>query len=342
MNSVKGFTIIELVISIFVLSIAVVGIFNALSIIIILTSDSTDRLMATYLAQEGMEIVRNIRDTNWLNMDNATAGNPGPGGLHYAYSWIDGLTGDSAVNSRDCSNQPCQADYKSTFMVPATGDHLCIDPTNGFYYQPTSDCGAAKSKFERKIIITSIPDNNESDQPPYHIIKVKVEVSWDKKATILGHSVLADVCGPNNCITTEETLYNWYNVSISVVGVTINDPYNQNPDNPNESANTILDVNGNGAYATDPLTAVINPSYATNQNVTWFSGACSVTTSQPCGSDSDCPSGERCNSSSEFITVDKNGVVTAMGPGTNIPVTVTTSDGQKTYTDYFDITNNPR
>jgi prepilin-type N-terminal cleavage/methylation domain-containing protein len=52
----KGFTLIELIISVFILSVAVVGIFNAFSIMIILTSDAADRLTATYLAQEGEEI----------------------------------------------------------------------------------------------------------------------------------------------------------------------------------------------------------------------------------------------------------------------------------------------
>ena len=69
----KGFTLIELVISIFLLCFVIIGVYNAFSIIVILTSDTSDRLTATYLAQEGIEIVRNIRDTNWLNMDNCKA-----------------------------------------------------------------------------------------------------------------------------------------------------------------------------------------------------------------------------------------------------------------------------
>ena len=70
----KGFTIIELIISIFILSVGLVGVFNALSVVTVLTAGSADRVTATYLAQEGMEIVRNIRDTNWLAMDTCPRG----------------------------------------------------------------------------------------------------------------------------------------------------------------------------------------------------------------------------------------------------------------------------
>src|SRR3989338_7885463 len=97
-NMKNGFTIIELIISIFILSVAVVGIFSAFSMMAILTADVTDRLTATYLVQEGMEIIRNIRDTNWLNMD---AGSPGA-------TWLDGLTSCSA------NSGGCEVDYTTT------------------------------------------------------------------------------------------------------------------------------------------------------------------------------------------------------------------------------------
>ena len=195
MNSSRGFTIIELVISIFILSVALVGIFSAFSVVIILTSDSADRLTATYLAQEGMEIVRNIRDTNWLNMDAASPANA---------TWVDGLT-----NPASCTiDAPCQADYNAksmSYYVP--GNYLYLNAAGFYVYNPT-DSSATKTKFEREIIITPIQDVDGSSD---HIIKVKVQVSWDEKATILNPGFSANTCGAYNCITTEETLYDWYN-----------------------------------------------------------------------------------------------------------------------------------
>ncbi|MCX6723320.1 MAG: prepilin-type N-terminal cleavage/methylation domain-containing protein [Candidatus Staskawiczbacteria bacterium] len=196
----KGFTLIELIISIFILSIAIVGIFTAFSIIVILTSDTVNQLTGTYLAQEGIEIVRNIRDTNWLKMDANVGAATG------TYSWDDWLTG--------CEVAGCEVDYTttgsgSTVVLHQTGDYLRINPIttggNGFYNYTTG----TDTKFQRKIIITPIEDVDGKDD---HIMKVKVEVSWDKKATILFNSYIpASTCNPSNCITTEETLYNWYN-----------------------------------------------------------------------------------------------------------------------------------
>ena len=66
MKNNKGLTLIELVIAIFVISIGVVGTFGVLQKIVVSTSLSSSKLVAAYLAQEGIEIVRNIRDTNWV------------------------------------------------------------------------------------------------------------------------------------------------------------------------------------------------------------------------------------------------------------------------------------
>jgi len=188
-----GFTIIELVITIFILSLAVVGIFNAFSIITILTSDSSDRLTATYLAQEGMEIVRNIRDQNWLNIDV---------GVPAGATWLDGL--DVCFNG-------CRTDYSKNQLDPWANnetDYLKIDDGNGFY----NLTNGTNTKFKRKIIITHPED--DSGNPIDYILKVVVEVSWNKKATILKSGLEAGTC-EDNCIKAEETLYNWYNTPSS-------------------------------------------------------------------------------------------------------------------------------
>jgi len=204
----NGFTIIEITISIFVLSIAIIGIFNVLSIMVILTSDAADRLVATYLAQEGMEIVRNIRDTNWLRMDfcKTSTCSPSP-------TWDDGL---------DCE-QGCEAYYKTGTgdtgefpMYPWTngGRKLKIN-TSGFYEY---DVAEPDTKFKRKIIITQVED---VDHLSNHIIKVTVQVSWDKRATVLsvsypaGDCQITGNCDPHNCIVSEATLYNWYPASVA-------------------------------------------------------------------------------------------------------------------------------
>ena len=201
-KSSEGFTIIELIISIFILAIAVVGIFSAFSVVTILTAGSADKLTGTYLAQEGMEIVRNIRDTNWLNMDNAGCA---PGTTCTAYSWEDGLVNTVSNNPRDCLAQSCQADYTATFMSLGA-DYLKMD-ANGFYVYDQAN--SAVTKFKRAITIKPITG---ADGNSDYIMKVTVQVSWDERSTVFrpGHPASECIEG-SNCITTEETLYNWYN-----------------------------------------------------------------------------------------------------------------------------------
>jgi prepilin-type N-terminal cleavage/methylation domain-containing protein len=201
----NGFTIIELVITIFILSLAIVGIFNAFSVMVILTSNTADQLTATYLVQEGMEIVRNIRDTNWLKI---SAGNPG-------VTWVDGLASSGANNPIDCSNNTvgCEADYTETIMAPyvsgASNGYLALNGDGFYVYNPSSP----STKFKRKIIITPTQDiDGKSD----HIINVTVQVAWDQKASVLSPGYSADDaladnnCNPHNCISTNEMMYNWY------------------------------------------------------------------------------------------------------------------------------------
>jgi len=210
----NGFTLIEIVISIFLLSFALVAIFSAFSMIVISTSDIVSQLTGTYLAQEGIEIVRNIRDTNWIKMDDTCAGSD-----TCIYTWIDNL---SPVCTRGC-----EADFTTNTINAGansvmtqwsgTGRYLQIDSSgagNGFYTY-LSTASSTVTKFKRKIIITPVTDvDGVSD--PQHIIKVVVQVSWDKKATIIDKRYLAGEvdpngnCYPQNCITIEGTFYNWY------------------------------------------------------------------------------------------------------------------------------------
>jgi len=193
MKNNKGFTIIELVITIFILSVAVVGVYNAFSTMVVLTANASNRLIAAYLAQEGIELVRNIRDTNWTN----------------DYDWrcglanLTGTTKTCTVGNKDCTittGTGCQADYKT--MGTATSSQLTPYGVNGDYLRTDSDgfysySTGTDTKFKRKIIITPMgsPDN--------YIMKVRVEVFWDEKASILNPA-------GQGSITAEENLYDWY------------------------------------------------------------------------------------------------------------------------------------
>ncbi len=168
----NGFTIIELVIALFVLTVAVIGVYNAFSIMVVTTAQMSDRFTAAYLAQEGIEIIRNMRDNNWLQ------GKP---------DWLDGLSG--------CESG-CQIDFMAGQTLTSYSDsgYLNID-SNGFYFY--SAINPAPTKFKRKITITPNGD---------HILKIAVAVFWEEKPTIVN----IDFPVKPGSITAEDYLYNWY------------------------------------------------------------------------------------------------------------------------------------
>lgn len=170
----KGFTIIELIISLFILTVAIIGIYSAFYTVAVQTDNISNRFTASYLAGEGMEIVRNVRDNNWLKSTNPD--NP--------ITWDNGL----AI----CA-QGCQADYKTgttteaISLVPYSDlSYLSIN-NDGFYSYETND--ATETKFRRKIVINTVDTD---------ILKVTVTVYWPNGQ------------GGEGELSVEGYLYNWY------------------------------------------------------------------------------------------------------------------------------------
>ncbi len=120
----KAFTLIETVIAIFLITAGTTGAFALVQRTITFTAISAARLQAAYLAQEGVEIIRNIRDTNYLELE----------------PWDSGLTGCSAG---------CEADYNDTVLAGYTGRFLKIDG-NLYSYDAGTD-----THYQRKITISS-------------------------------------------------------------------------------------------------------------------------------------------------------------------------------------------
>ena len=141
----RGFTLLEVILAIFVIMVGIVGTLGIIQQGISYTQLSSSRLTADYLAQEGIEIVRNIRDTNWLEWR-----------ANQDILWSDGIpSGD------------WEADYKTQNLTQSyTGTYLNID-NSGFY----SYFSGSPAKFKRKITIAK--DTN--------ILKISVQVKWQER-----------------------------------------------------------------------------------------------------------------------------------------------------------------
>ncbi|MFH1533886.1 MAG: type II secretion system protein [Nitrospirota bacterium] len=70
LKSTSGFSLTEVMIGIMILTVAIVSASNLLVSMVKTNKLNVQSLQAYFLAQEGIEAVRNIRDTNWLhNLD---------------------------------------------------------------------------------------------------------------------------------------------------------------------------------------------------------------------------------------------------------------------------------
>jgi len=150
-NKNKGFTFIELMIVIFIMTVGIAAIYTSITRIISSTTYSTLNLTANYLAQEGIEIVKSIRDSNFLNI----------------------ITGTSTSWKKDLSPGDYEADYNDYSLSPLQDNEvrfLKVDEEGFFNYKDGSD-----SPFKRKITITEDPNNENV------LINVSVTVYWTEK-----------------------------------------------------------------------------------------------------------------------------------------------------------------
>lgn len=135
----KGYILIEAIIAITIAVVGLLGIFSLLSRSLSLNRVVSDRFVASYLAAEGIEIVKNLIDNNIL------AGKP----------WNVGIP-----------NGTYEADYTDTGLIPTTSRFININSDTGAYgyseLMPT--------RMKRAIVIKNSSDGEE--------ITVSSRVDW--------------------------------------------------------------------------------------------------------------------------------------------------------------------
>ena len=171
MNNKKGFTLIESIIAISILVTGILAVYYVFAGLSNQAKSSSNKLGAIYLAQEGIEIIRNIRDSNWINDRD----------------WLYGITNISEC-SEGCSYE---ADYRTgtNGLYPITsfiddGRFLNLDLL-GLYSYGSDDLS---NIYKREIILYLQDDNT---------LKISCIVNWFYNNN--SYSVQID-----------EVLYNWY------------------------------------------------------------------------------------------------------------------------------------
>jgi len=149
LKSGAGFTLLEVIITIFVITVGILSACTVVQQIAFYTFRVSSRLTAAYLAKEGIEIVRNIRDTNFLD----------------SVSWNQGLgEGEREAGYNDSS--------LSQWTDP--GNFLNLETGAGFYGYGDG----AQTQFKRKITITEI--DSEAPIGVIDYLNVSVLIEWKK------------------------------------------------------------------------------------------------------------------------------------------------------------------
>ncbi len=178
-----GFTLIETLVAITLLVLAITGPLQIASNALNSSYDARDEITAYYLAVEGIEYIKNARDSLFLSDIFI-----GPGSKSY---WLMGL--DSCLTTgADPTFMGCYINATKNFNVDRAAavvacdinigcPHLLYNSSTGFWGYDTSDPLASETKFKRKISV--IPQTTSFGQDE---AVIKVEIRWPSRGLLGG------------------------------------------------------------------------------------------------------------------------------------------------------------
>jgi len=169
-----GFTLLETLVAIFILSLSITGPMFFASNSLKNAFQSRDQVTAFFLAQDVVEYIKNIRDTNGLK----------PGEVN----WLEGLGNCvSTDGSRKCTIDTIPGRESIDLCVGETCSPLGIINDNGSELYGN---GGSDSRFTRTIFINEIIPGQEA--------QIIVEVVWT-----------SNILNSRKRIVIQENIYDW-------------------------------------------------------------------------------------------------------------------------------------
>ncbi len=187
MSMKKGFTLVEAMVAVAIVSLAIVGPMYVANSSIVAAGLASDQLTASYLAQEGIEYIRLMRDDAYLyaySQDLGTTNNPSLDG------WNDFLKGSSPNNPwsiKQCldpgTNKTCTLDPSQQMSAALSSCNtqanncspLYLNSSTGVY--STQSSSGSPTSFTRTIQAFSTPGAIDANGNPIDI-RVKSVVTW--------------------------------------------------------------------------------------------------------------------------------------------------------------------
>jgi prepilin-type N-terminal cleavage/methylation domain-containing protein len=181
--SISGFTLVETLVAITILLVGITGAFTAASQGLMSSSYSKEQVQATYLAQEGVEMIRNLRDTNGIHTNQ--------GETDYS-SWLRGIAepGDPCEIGSVCT---VDATGESPILAQCSGVGECPplrqDANRGLYGY--SGAYTSVTPFVRQIQIKPVATQADTGE-----VEIVVTVSWS-------HGIISKQ------FVVRENIFNW-------------------------------------------------------------------------------------------------------------------------------------
>lgn len=183
-RTLSGFILVEVIVSISILMLAVPAALTVASKSVTLSSYSKDQVIATYLAEEGLEIIRNKRDQNMLQI--AAGG---------SVSWNDGFWPGTSNNCKMGLRCIVDLGWGSTDAMIATCVGTCsfvlsMNTVSGAYAHQSGGTWVP-TKFSRYVQTKDVPGGGNPNE-----IRVTSVVTYNSH-------------GVNKNITLTENLTPW-------------------------------------------------------------------------------------------------------------------------------------
>ncbi|MGB3988134.1 MAG: hypothetical protein WBK67_00335 [Minisyncoccales bacterium] len=159
----SGMTFLELMVAISVLIVGISGTVGLIHRTISSATMAANQLKASYLAQEGIEVVRNIRDSSWIRDKD----------------WLENIDSNCS-----CCEVAYNHDGTKAMTTCQGGNPKNLKYFQGFYGY-SSNPTAEESSFSRKIT-TSLHDGGE-------YLRVEATVYWDERGSTRSVSVVENL-----------------------------------------------------------------------------------------------------------------------------------------------------
>lgn len=168
----EGFTLIEAMVAVTIVSLAVAGPLFTAGRAIVAAQLSRQQLTASYLAQEGVEYARAMRDNEYLAAYQV-------GGTNVSTAaWNNFLSGEGEGSIASCRSTTCTLDPTRSM---GTGSGFSLEPcsggscaplylVNGVYSQQSGIAGAVQTPFTRTVQAIDVSPTDE---------RIVSTVSWN-------------------------------------------------------------------------------------------------------------------------------------------------------------------